>query len=126
KDGYRQQLNGWQQDTTVPASQTNVVLDDVLTPAGRLMTGNGSILGLTVNTTSDVSSGSLSVRVQRSTNSGQSWTTFSLTTTTLSSGRTVSGSWAKDALQFNRGDMLRVQVTTTSDFAPTANNLYVA
>lgn len=122
--GYRQQSGGWKQDTTVAASQTDVVLTDTIATRGRVIARQGSITGVAVNLSSARTAGTLTVKVQRSTDGGATWATVVGPSVAISTNvKSGQATFGKDQYGFAAGDMLRLTVTTDGSFTPTANNL---
>lgn len=120
--GYRQPLFGWAQPTTVTGTQTDVVLTDTVATRGRTMTRPGSITGVAVRLTNVWTAGTLTVKVQKSTDSGATWATVAGPQVAISSAvKSAQATFAKDTYPFNAGDMLRLTITTAA-FTPTAND----
>jgi hypothetical protein len=126
--GFRVNLSGWAQTTTVAASQTNVALTDTVAPRGRLVGPRaGSVTGISLMVSTARSAGTLTAQVQLSTNAGVSWTSISGCSVTLNTNvRRASATFTKDLYAFALTDALRVVVTTDGSWAPTANNLDVS
>lgn len=132
---YRYTLYGWQQLTTVPASQVNVPLTDIEGgPLGRFMPRVGVVskFGYYLSA-APTGGGTAQIIAQISTDQGNTWSNFfdSLGTTQMrlfaAAGQIEEVFTANAPLiyPYAAGNRFRFVITTTSPWAPTANDLRV-
>lgn len=124
---FKQTVDGFNQSTTVLTSQSNV---ELTRSTGRFVAIRpGSVTGISVVSSSDRSAGTLTVDVFKNTSTHVSGTgatlgfTTTLDATDVNENQNVQG---RGVDTFAAGDELYAVVTTTSDWAPTSNNIRVA
>lgn len=123
--GQRSWLPGHTQGGTVAAAQREVPLLDAIGAArGRLMPRPGSVTGLAINLRHARTGGALAVEVQRSSDGGQSYAPVSgahIMLDTATHG--ARATFAPGACPFAAGDLLRLAISTSAEWGPTANEL---
>jgi hypothetical protein len=125
--GTRFQERGWRVLVTVPASQTNVAMTDLLTPNGRHVMRAGSIVGLELTLTAARTNGSVTVQVQKSSDGGAVWTSIAGCTHVISGATNRARVTFQPGLYtFANADLLRIVYTTSAGWTPTANDLFAS
>lgn len=120
----RHMTGSWYQVTTVAASQTDVALTSGSYPRGWIATRAGSVTAVVINLASARTAGTLTVRVQKSTDSGTTWANITNCEASITTNVTKGlATFTRGTYTFAANDMLRAVVWTGAGWTPTANTL---
>lgn len=123
----RHMTGAWYQVTTVAASQTDVALTSGAYPRGWIAARAGSVTAIVVNLASARTAGTITIIVQKSTDSGTSWSNIASCLAAISTNTTKGvATFTRGTHTFAANDMLRATVTTGAGWTPTSNTVDAA